>query len=105
MRRSIERSITLGSRFIAGAAVVALFTGSTFVAIADTSTARTRSTESGDTSELPNLDDPIVRTRFVCSFGPGSFGIPPQLSADDPGPIPCGAGGPFVHDDDLGFEP
>jgi hypothetical protein len=26
---------------------------------------------------MPDLNDPATRHRFVCSFGPGSFGAPP----------------------------
>jgi hypothetical protein len=29
----------------------------------------------------PDLTDPAVRRRFVCSFAPGSFGIPPATAA------------------------
>ena len=37
----------------------------------------------------PNLDDPTIRARFVCSFAPGSFGISPELPYDLEGGIDC----------------
>jgi hypothetical protein len=37
----------------------------------------------------PNLDDPAIRARFVCSFAPGSFGISPELPYDLEGGIDC----------------
>jgi hypothetical protein len=40
-------------------------------------------------ASLPDLDDPIVRRRFVCSFAPGSFGISPQLPYDLEGGLDC----------------
>jgi hypothetical protein len=33
---------------------------------------------------LPDLHDPAVRVRFVCSFAPGSFGITPSPQAVTP---------------------
>jgi hypothetical protein len=42
-------------------------------------------TELNGAPRLPDLDDPVVRRRFVCSFAPASFGIPPPASpAADP---------------------
>jgi hypothetical protein len=40
-------------------------------------------------ASLPDLDDPIVRRRFVCSFAAGSFGISPELPYELVGGLDC----------------
>ena len=48
-----------------------------------------RTVENAAHATPPNLDDPAIRARFVCSFAPGSFGISPELPYDLEGGIDC----------------
>ena len=106
MHRSIKPTFTKGARLILGVTVVATLTGWMIGAMpdarppaADGRTSRPASevanpwgagnaavsrhlAELGGTPQLPDLDDPVVRQRFACSFAPGSFGIPPELSPE-----------------------
>jgi hypothetical protein len=86
MGRSIKLMFTRGIRVGLGAAIVASAGCSGVRSMPHESPRGIREQqERSGAQPVPDLDDPIVRRRLVCSFASGSFGISPRaLPGDDP---------------------